>query len=64
MTVTLTCYFCGRREPRTEPWSFPEWYKVMAQDGALQGNDVCSLECMASWAMRTQLERERAEVTP
>ena len=59
MTITLTCAFCGRQETHREPWSFPWWYKVVAQDGPLQGNDVCSLECLASWAMRTELERER-----
>ena len=59
MTVTLTCAYCERRETQEQPWHFPGWYKILEEDGCLQGNDVCSEECGASWLMRRQLERER-----
>ena len=62
MTIILTCAFCKRQETHTEPWSFPGWYKVMAQDGSLQGVFVCSETCGASWLMRRQLDREKRGV--
>ena len=54
MTVTLTCAFCKRQETQEQPWRFPRWYKVIPQDGSMQGREVCSEECLVSWAIRAQ----------
>ena len=59
MTITLTCAYCEKRETFTMSQVWKGWLQVAALDSALQQR-VCSLSCMASWAMRRWLEQERA----
>ena len=56
MTVTLTCSFCGRQETHSNELFFAGWLTISSKVEVVK---VCSLECMVSWAMRTQDEQVR-----
>ena len=60
MTVPLTCSFCGRQETRRTPGMFLGWWCISPDRTFSWRAQVCSLECMASWAMRRQVGREAA----
>lgn len=56
LTITLTC-FCGFRSQDT-----CGWYAITPATGSITPRVlVCSEACGASWFMRRQLERERAQ---
>ncbi len=60
MTVTLSCAFCGRQESHPSGIGFKGWWAVAPLAGALPKEvQVCGLECLAGWAMRRELEREK-----
>ena len=60
LTVTLVCATCTKRETHPNNWDFKGWFTIMPHDGRLRGFMFCGETCLASWAMRRQMERERA----